>query len=508
MSVGRVVVVGLGPAGAGLVLPVARDALLAARVRFTRTARHPAVAELAAEGLELEALDRHYEGAPSLDDAYGAIVAELVEASKRPGDIAYAVPGNPAMAERTVTLLREADVDVEVVPGLSFAELAWARLGVDPLGARVADGRDLDRAAVLLGGPLLVAQCDTRVVLSDVKLALLEELEPDAEVTVLRHLGLADETIEAVALADLDRSVEPDHLTSVFADLGPGSARELARFQALIERLRAPGGCPWDAEQTHRSLSRHVLEEAYEVVDAIEGLPPGAPGGDTEVPAERYALLEEELGDLAAQVVFHATLAREVGAFTMTGVLSGIREKLVRRHPHVFGDVEVDGAEGVMRNWEQIKQAEKAEKAEKSEKSENAEQAGQAEQASLVDGIPEGLPSLLLAHKLFRKAAAGGLEPMDVDEASAAIVEAARRLPDAGPEEVERLVGDLLAAVALVARHRGFDAESALRGWTRRFRDRFRAMEALAAGRDVELAAAAPGEVAALWIEAAAVPRP
>lgn len=506
MTVGSVVVVGLGPAGAGLVLPVARDALLAARVRFTRTARHPAVAELAAEGLELEALDRHYEHAPSLDDAYRAIVDELVEASKGPGNVAYAVPGNPAMAERTVALLREADVAVEVVPGLSFAELAWARLGVDPVHARVADGRDLDRAAVLRGGPLLVAQCDTRAVLSDVKLALLEELEPDTEVTVLRRLGLADETIGAVALEDLDRSVEPDHLTSVFADLGPGSAQELARFQALIERLRAPGGCPWDAEQTHRSLSRHVLEEAYEVVDAIEGLPPAAPGGDTEVPQllleERYALLEEELGDLAAQVVFHATLAREAGAFTMTGVLSGIREKLVRRHPHVFGDVEVDGAEGVMRNWEQIKQAEKAEKAGETQETE------QRATTSLVDGIPEGLPSLLLAHKLFRKAAAGGLEPMDVDEASAAIVEAARRLPEAGPEEVERLVGDLLASVALVARHRGFDAESALRGWTRRFRDRFRAMEALAAGRDVELAAAAPGEVAALWIEAAAAPRP
>src|SRR5439155_4732387 len=138
---------------------------------------------------------------------------------------------------------------------------------------------------------------------------------------------------------------------------GPGEAWE--RLVALIERLRAPGGCPWDAEQTHHSLARHLIEETYEVIEAIEALPASAPGGPDLVPEGAYAALEEELGDLACQVVFHATFAREAGAFTITDVLTGIHDKLVRRHPHVFGDVSVTGADQVVANWEQIKREEK-----------------------------------------------------------------------------------------------------------------------------------------------------
>lgn len=481
------VVVGLGPAGADHLLPVARRALERAAVRYVRTTRHPAVDDLAAEGLSFIPLDRHYDEAADLDAVYPAIVAELVEAAREHGEIAYAVPGNPAVAERTVVMLGEAGVEVRVVPGLSFAELAWARLGVDLLeGGRVVDGRSFTREDALSGGPLLVAQCDTVAVLSDVKLLLLEELPPHAPVTVLCRLGLPDERVETVALEVLDRFVAPDHLTSVFADLGEGAGREFARFTALVERLRGPGGCPWDAEQTHHSLTRHLIEEAYEVVETLEALPPDAPGGGTPVAPAAYARVEEELGDLTAQVVFHATLARETGAFTMRDVLRGIREKLVARHPHVFGDVEVDGAAEVMRNWEQIKADEKG---------------------SFVEDVPPGLPSLLYAHKLFRKAASAGLPPMPPDEAAAAVARDVARLPAADGAEAEMLVGELLATVALIAAAKGFDAESALRAWAGRFRDRFLALEALAAERGRHLASLAPDELGALWIEAAAKPR-
>ena len=188
-------------------------------------------------------------------------------------------------------------------------------------------------------GPMLLAQCDTRFVLSDVKLALLEVLPPEHEVIVLKGLGLPDEQLVPVALARLDQSIEPDHLTSVFVDTGGVSvAGELARLLALTERLRGPGGCPWDAEQTHHSLRRHVLEEAYEVAAAIDELPPDAPGG--EIPAGAYDALEDELGDLLFQVMIHSVLATEAGAFGIADVASGVHAKLVRRHPHVFGDVE------------------------------------------------------------------------------------------------------------------------------------------------------------------------
>ncbi|HEY3240010.1 MAG TPA: nucleoside triphosphate pyrophosphohydrolase [Acidimicrobiia bacterium] len=488
MIAGRVVVVGLGPAGADLLLPAARAALEAIEPgrRFTRTARHPAVADLAAAGLDLLSCDDVYETATSAEEVYEAISQRLLAAAEE-GDVALAVPGSPVVGERTVALLRRALGErLVIVPGLSFAELAWARLGVDPTdGARVADGKALPTA--LPPGPLLVSHCHSRLVLSDVKLALGERLPPDAPVTVLQRLGLPDEAVTTVPLAELDRAVEPDHLTAVFVDLppgGPGAAWE--RLVGLIERLRAPGGCPWDAEQTHHSLARHCIEEAYEVIEAIDALPPSAPGGSEPIPEGAYQHLEEELGDLACQVVFHATFAREAGAFTITDVLDGVHDKLVRRHPHVFGTVEVSGADEVLANWEQIKRAEKG-------------------RSSLMDDVPKELPSLLYAHKLYRKAASAGLGFGSAGEARDRALDALRALPDEPGGDSEADLGEALAALVYLARTAGLDAETALRGWAARFRTRFQALERLAAERGVALEALPAPERSALW-EATGLP--
>jgi tetrapyrrole methylase family protein/MazG family protein len=374
--------------------------------------------------------------------------------------------------------LRDADVEIALVAGLSFAELAWVRLGVDPMegDARVVDGRAIDLAE--LAGPLLIAQCDSAFVLSDVKLALLEHLDPATEVTALQRLGLADERVVTLPLEELDRGVvEPDHLTSVFVDAGAsGAAREMVRLFQLAKRLRDPGGCPWDAEQTHHSLTRYLLEESYEVVEAVENLA-----------TDGYAPLLDELGDLLYQVVFHAVLAQETGEFTMADVARGIHDKLVRRHPHVFGDVVADHTSDVMRNWEQIKKEEKG-------------------TTSIVEGITPGLPSLLYTHKLFRKAASVGLDPGDLGEALDRVDIAVARLR-AGGDGLEADLAQLLAAAVVVARAGGIDAESALRGWAATYRRRFEAMEQLALARDVDLAALDPAGVAALWLEAGTSPR-
>ncbi len=412
---GRIVVVGLGPAGADLLVPAARAALESSPVRYVRTARHPAVAELAADGIDLEAFDAHYEAASDLDACYRSIVAALLAAAREHGTVAYAVPGNPAVAERTVDLLREAaargDIALDVVPGLSFADAAWSRLGVDPMstGARMLDARALEPEQLDRGVPMLFAQCDTPLVLSDVKLALLDLLDAQAEVSVVQRLGLPDEAITAVALEDVDRVVVPDHLTALFVPAAGASATgELARLLALAEVLRRPGGCPWDAEQTHHSLTRYLLEESYEVVEAVEALPALAPD-DVAPDDPAYAALVDELGDLLYQVIFHAVLAEEAGAFDMADVARGIHDKLVRRHPHVFGDVDAETSDAVMANWEQIKKDEKGTE-------------------SIVAGITPGLPSLLYAHKLYRKAASVGLDPGDVDESLARVEAAVTRL--------------------------------------------------------------------------------
>ena len=479
---GRVVVVGLGPAGADLLLPAARTALAAAPVRYARTARHPAVAALAADGLDLTPLDDRYETADDLDGVYRAIVAALLDAAAEHGEVAYAVPGSPALAERTVTLLREAaaagTVELTVVAGLSFADLAWTRLGVDPLEglARVVDGRALASAGLDLGGTLLVAQCDDPLVLGDAKLALLDHAAPTTPVTVLHHLGLPDETVTTVALGDLDR-VAPDHLTTLALTMpAPAAGLELARLLELARTLRRPGGCPWDADQTHHSLTRYLLEESYEVVEAVEALPVAAPDG-TAANDPAYAALVDELGDLLYQVIFHVVLAEEAGAFGLGEVERGIHDKLVRRHPHVFGPVDAATADDVMRNWERIKKEEKA-------------------TDSVVAGITPGLPSLLYAHKLLRKATAIGLPPTDAAAALDRIEGASQRLR---VDADEATLGELLAATVRLARALGVDAESALRGWSAQFRARVEEVERDAARDGVDLHRLDAGELAARW---------
>jgi tetrapyrrole methylase family protein/MazG family protein len=359
------------------------------------------------------------------------------------------------VAERTVELLRsDPRIDADIRPALSFLDLVWLRLGVDPLeqGVRLVDGQRFAADASGERGPLLVAQCDSRLVLSDIKLALdagdPPALEPATEVTVLQRLGTPDERVERVAWPDLDRVVEPDHLTTLWLpELAAPVAGEVARFAELVATLRRD--CPWDREQTHRSLQRHLLEETYEVLDAIDHL-------DSET-ATGYEHLEEELGDLLFQIVFHATLAAEAGQFTLADVANTVHDKLYRRHPHVFGDVEVDGADDVVRNWEQIKKDEKG-------------------RTSVFDGIPAHLPALLFTLKVQKKAES--VRPPAVTGAGAttpdALVELVGRVGAAPDADA---IGELLFAAVDLARRNGVDPESALRARAARFRDSVRSTE-------------------------------
>ena len=427
----RVVVVGLGPAGPDLVTIATTAAVERIAARFVRTTRHPSAPLVE----PAESFDSVYDDGASVADVYRTIVDRLIAAAGANGEVLYAVPGSPAVAERTVVLLREAAadgrIDLDVVPALSFVDLAWARLGIDPMtsGARIVDGRQFAVEAAGVPGPLLVAQCDTTAVLSDVKLALDLDGPP---VVVLQGLGTADEAIFTVERADLDRDVRPDHLTSLwFADSAPPVASEVARFDELVHVLRER--CPWDREQTHHSLTRHLLEETYEVLEAIELL-------DTDT-GDGYDHLEEELGDLLFQVCFHATLAGEHGAFTLADVARGIHDKLVLRHPHVFADVEAEDATTVLRNWEQIKKEEKG-------------------RDSIFDGIPTSLPSLLYAHKVVRKAQTLGVDiPM----------------PETPPTADE--IGGALLTIVVAARVLDVDPEAALRAAANELRDRARATE-------------------------------
>jgi len=370
----------------------------------------------------------------------------LVESAAH-ADVLYAVPGSPLVLERTVQLLLErADIEVDVRPAMSFLDVAWARLGVDPVeaGVRLVDGHTFAVDAAGERGPLLVAQCHNQRVLSDLKLAVDEP--GDSSVLVLQRLGMPTESIVEVPWAELDREVEADHLTSVFIpELAAPVAAEVQRFAELVTTLRH--SCPWDAEQTHDSLRGHLLEETYEVLEVLDRF-------DASGPADAEALidLEEELGDLLFQVVFHSVIAADEGAFTLADVARGIHDKLRSRHPHVFGDVEVSGTDDVLQNWEDLKRAEKG-------------------RDSAFDGIPSGLPALPFAAKVLSRATGIGLR---VPEAAGDLHAAVDALL-AEPSDVA--LGRMLLAAVLVARSEGLDAEDELRSLTAAMRDRAAALE-------------------------------
>jgi tetrapyrrole methylase family protein/MazG family protein len=330
-------------------------------------------------------------------------------------------------------------------------------------GARLVDGHRFAVEAAGERGPMLVAQCDSKAVLSDIKLAVESPAAGAAgglTAVVLSRMGLPDESVRTVAWDDLDRDAEPDHLTSVFIPvLAAPVAGEVARFAELVRTLRER--CPWDQEQTHATLTRHLLEETYEVLEAIGALDVEAGVG--------FEHLEEELGDLLFQVVFHATLAAEEGHFTLADVARGIHDKLVHRHPHVFGDVAAATTGEVIRNWERIKQAEKG-------------------RASLMDGIAADLPSLLYAHKVQRKAQSVGLNP--VEEAAAG--------PQPAVTDMDA-AGELLFEAVDRIRRGGVDPEAALRSVTARFRDRFMAAERAAVEGGSDLGRLDPATVTGLW---------
>jgi tetrapyrrole methylase family protein/MazG family protein len=459
----HVTVVGLGPAGIDLVGDNAAARLAAAEGRaYLRTARHPAAARF--EGIP--AFDDLYEASGTFEEVYAGIVEALVAAARAaaPEAVVYAVPGSPLVAERTVELLRTDDrVDVTTIPALSFLDLAWVALGIDPLaeGVRLVDAGAFGSHRSGEAGPFLVAQCWSRHLLSEVKLALSDDEAVELPRPVLlHHLGLEDEMVVAVDWWELDRTVEPDHLTSLYIPAfvpGGGAAAaggEVAALVALMETLRER--CPWDSVQTHASLMPHLVEESYEVLDALDALDGGAGDADAPADADAYAHLQEELGDLLFQIVFHARLADEEGQFNLADVARGVHDKLVHRHPHVFGDVDADTAEQVVTNWEAIKKTEKGRR-------------------SVTEGIPAGLPALMLTAKLARKARAVELEPDEALDQQAAVTLATLTQRAAGSDpksddplagdggDVQAAVGELLFAVANLSQRLGIDAEQALR---------------------------------------------
>ena len=482
----RVVIAGLGPGGPDHVTAETTAAIARIPHRYLRTTVHPSAHLVGAA----TSFDDLYESADAFEDVYAQIVDDVVAAATAHGEVLYVVPGSPLVLERPVRgLLDDERIDATVLPALSFLDVAWSRLGIDPVeaGVRLVDGHDFATAAAGQTGPMLVAHTHANWVLSDIKLAVDDPggTMDATPVVLLRSLGTDDEQVIETTWADMDRATEADHLTSLYIpEVRVPVGRGYVRFHALARTLRER--CPWDIEQTHVSLVPYLIEESYEVVDAIQALDPDDPASDE--------LLIEELGDLLYQIEFHATIAEQEGRFTIADVTQGIHDKLVRRHPHVFGDehgvtADVDGTEQVLRNWEDIKRAEKA-------------------RTSVFDGVPGSLPALSYAHKIQKKAAWVGFDWASVDGALPKIAEETTELEAAIGDDAATAeeLGDLLFAVVNVARHLGVDPESSLRAAGNKFRARFERVEQLTRERGIELESSDLATLDALWDEVKRTP--
>lgn len=326
--------------------------LKAAKKLYVRTVDHPVLEELAADGLRFESFDAVYEKHSTFQPVYEEIAELLIEATIA-GDVMYAVPGHPLVAEQTVQLLIAAaeagKVNLVIEGGQSFLDPIFGALKIDPIeGFQLLDGTSFNMHDINMRQHILIAQVYDTFSASEVKLTLMEKYDDEYPVTVVTAAGSSQEKLITVPLYELDQSVEVDNLTTIYVPpvkSQEDALRDWATFRQIIATLRGPNGCPWDQKQTHESLKKYLLEEAHEYLAAVD--------------AEDDFAMIEELGDVLLQVFLNAQIGEDLGYFTLEDVLASISEKMIRRHPHVFSDVSVEDADDVVANWDLIKAEEK-----------------------------------------------------------------------------------------------------------------------------------------------------
>jgi tetrapyrrole methylase family protein/MazG family protein len=464
---GMITIVGLGPGGAELITRSAWNWLTAQPEVYVRTRQHPAVGEIPST-VKVISFDDYYQNGDTFEQVYQQIVTKVIELGSRSEGVTYAVPGHPMVAEATspeiVRIAKEKGIPCRVMEAVSFLEPCFTALEIDPFPNLVIyDAIELGQSnspKFPPSAPVLIGQIYSRQVAAEAKMTLLNLYPDEHPVKMVHNAGTPQQIVEDIALYEIDRSKHIGLLSALYLPpLGTGTSIE--DFQELVAHLRAPDGCPWDKEQTHLSLRSNLLEEAYEAITAL----------DNENPES----LQEELGDLLLQIVLHAQIASENGDFTLADVLHGIYTKIVRRHPHVFGNVQVSGVDNILQNWEKIKAAERASKGEKSEK-------------GLLDGIPVALPALSQAQAIQERAGRVGFDWQEIQPVSKKVYEELHELEAAqtNEEQAEEL-GDILFAVVNLIRWYDVDAESALRATNLKFRKRFRYIEQKAreSGRSV-----------------------
>ncbi|RXJ00916.1 nucleoside triphosphate pyrophosphohydrolase [Anaerobacillus alkaliphilus] len=481
----KIVVLGLG-AGDLQQMPLGiYQKLIKSENVYLRTKEHPVVRELEKEGFTYHSFDSIYENNEQFSDVYQEITNQLLNLAKE-NDIVYAVPGHPFVAESTVQLLLEqaptVNVAVEIKGGQSFLDNLFQAVQIDPIeGCQIVDGTALQKVELQIRHHMIICQVYDAFIASEVKLTLMELLPDDYEITVVTAAGSQHEQLLSVPLYELDRVTTLNNLTAVYVPPVKEENllyRDFGKLREVIATLRGPNGCPWDQKQTHVSLKKYLLEEAYEVLDAID--------------EEDDDHLAEELGDVLLQVMLHAQIGEDEGMFTVDDVVAAITEKMIRRHPHVFEAGKLNNEDEVIQQWDEIKKQEKQE-------------SGQ-EVISLLAGVPKSMPALYRAAKLQKKAAKVGFDWQEVApiwmKVQEEIAEFMNELKQNNTEKAFKEFGDVLFAFVNLARFYEIDPELALQSTNEKFYQRFLYIEQTLHERSLSFEDVDLAYLDAIWEEA------
>lgn len=476
-------IVGLGPGAKEHLTLATLNAMKDHKEIYLRTEKHPVVAYLQEEGIHYKTFDYLYEEKEDFQEVYQEIADTLVQKAKEE-EVLYAVPGHPYVAEQTVQLLIEVcgreGIEKKVYPAMSFVDAMFMALEIDPInGFKLLDGLQLEKQKPDPAIANIITQVYDPFIASEVKLRLMDYYDDEQEIIVVKNAGIPTiQRVERVPLYMLDRLDWIDYLTSLYIpsiDIDQKKYYNVNNLVEIMEILRSKEGCPWDIKQTHDSLKPYLIEESYEVLDAID--------------KKDDLLLEEELGDLLLQVIFHSQIAKERNAFSMDEVIQGICEKLLYRHPHVFKGIKAETADEAVSTWEQQKRQEKQIKS----------------IADSMEMIPKELPALLKAEKVQKKAADVGfdwdkLEDV-VNKVREELQEALEAYETKDTAHIREEAGDLLFAVVNLIRFFKVNPEDALNATCNKFINRFQYIEKTAAKAKRDLNEMTLEEMDLLWEE-------
>ncbi|MBE5782895.1 MAG: nucleoside triphosphate pyrophosphohydrolase [Clostridiales bacterium] len=439
-----ITVVSLGPGHRSHLTLGALSAMENAEKLVLRTNQCDAAAYLLEKGISFESLDALHEMSEDFEELSGLAVKKLLALAEKSA-LCYAV--FDASADETVKALRE-HTKVSVIPGMPLSAPFLAAAPQEKVEIQTASALEITG----IQNPLLILECNSRMLMGECKLQLLKWMDIDQPILFFPPSQEAVRTYRSLSLSDLDRQESYDHTCAVLIPATPLIARKRFDFYDLVRVmaiLRGEDGCPWDKEQNHQTLRKYLIEEAYETAAAID--------------EEDWDHVADELGDVLLQVVFHAHVGEQYGTMELSDITTYVCRKMIDRHRHIFGTDQCDTAEDVLKNWEKIKNEER----------------GFTTQSAVLNGVSRGLPPLMRAGKVQKKARNVGFDWDDPRDALKKVHEEADEVLEelnAGRDPAMEL-GDLFFACVNVARLAGVEAETALQQATEKFINRFTAME-------------------------------